>query len=70
MMYEVEVEYRGKLKVAVFAEDRDDAASQAVERVERMDKGLLDKKEFEVTGTFAETMSNYDRREAKVADLI
>jgi hypothetical protein len=70
MMYEVEVDYRGKLKLAVFAEDRDDAASQAIERVERMDIGLLDKKKFAVTGTYVETMSNYDRREAKVADLI
>lgn len=70
MMYEVEVEYRGQLKVVVFADDRDDAAEKATERVEEMDKGLLDKKEFAVTGTFVETMGEYDRREAKVADLI
>jgi hypothetical protein len=69
MMYEVEVDFRGRVTVPIEAEDRDDAAFKATEKVEEMGKGaLLD--EFDVTGTLVQTMSDYDLRELKVTHLI
>jgi hypothetical protein len=69
-LFDVEVEFTGKVHFEVEAEDRDDAAWHATNTFETCDKGRLALGELEVTGTFAETMTGYEVKELKHANEI